>query len=222
MLGFLGTIIFLAGSICALAAAVCWIIILLAAFQEDGYEGILCLCVPFYILYYAIARYEGEKKNLLIAVGLGCGILGGILQAAGSGLMEVQRSKRNMVRLAERDVQRTEKFKTMVSSAYKLFSEGIAEENHIKLEIASNTLSSKYLTDFVKDHPDMDADKSIESLAKTMNKFAKTYQRTLADRSRIAAGATRYLSEEDLEPKIKDIKSSFKKLDEALDLDLKL
>ena len=158
--------------------------------------------VPFYILYYAIAHYEGEKKNLLIAVGLGCGILGGILQAAGGGLMEVQRTTQR----AERDVQRTETFKAKVSSAYKFFSEGIAEGNHIKLEMASNTLSGKYITDFVKDHPDMDADKSIESLAKTMNKFATTFQP----------------SEEDLEPKIKEIKSSFKKLDEAFDLDLKL
>jgi len=73
------------GAICGLASLVCWVVILIAAFQEEVIQGILCFCVPFYILYYALARYQGEKKNLLIAVGLGGGILGGILQAIGGG-----------------------------------------------------------------------------------------------------------------------------------------
>ena len=125
-------------------------------------------------------------------------------------------------RLAKRDIERTETFKANMSIAYKHFSEGITEENHIRLGISSRLLSSMYIPDCVKDNPDMDAEKSIKSLAKTVGTFADTFQRTLADRVRKAAGSTRYLSEEDLEPKIKDIKSSFKKLDEAFDLGLKL
>ena len=230
MLGILGTIIFLAGSILTLAAAVCWITILFAAFQEDGSHGILCLFVPFYLLYYAIAHYEGEKKNLLIAVGLGCGILGGTLLSAGGGLMKGQRAKRNMVRRAERDVQRLE---TSMKSAYKLFSEAIAEENEVKLQWARKELSSMSITDFFKDHPDMDADKSIESLAKAISELDQVFrlkkkirmangEGAESIRSHFAAALKRILPEDDLEQKIKDIKSSFKKLDEAFDLDLKL
>jgi len=77
--------LFAIGAICSLASLVCWVVILIAAFQEEVIQGILCFCVPFYILYYALARYQGDKKGLLIAVGLGGGIVGGILQSIGGG-----------------------------------------------------------------------------------------------------------------------------------------
>ena len=56
------------GLICSLAAFICWIIILIGAFQQDVTQGLLCLCVPFYILYFALALYENEKKGLIIAI----------------------------------------------------------------------------------------------------------------------------------------------------------
>jgi len=55
-----------------LVALVCWIIILIHAFTKGGaLQGILCLCVPFYILYYMFAKFEHEKKNLIILGYLG-------------------------------------------------------------------------------------------------------------------------------------------------------
>ena len=68
---------------CSLSSFVCGIIILIAAFQEDVTQGLLSLCVPFYILYFAFARYKSDKKGLIIAIWLGGGIIGGILQSLG-------------------------------------------------------------------------------------------------------------------------------------------
>lgn len=74
------------GLVCVLVSAVCGLIILIGAFQEDVTQGLLCLCVPFYILYFAFARYENEKKGLIIAIWLGGAIIGNILQIVGGGL----------------------------------------------------------------------------------------------------------------------------------------
>jgi hypothetical protein len=74
------------GGICALASFVCWIIILIAAFKEETVKGLLCLCVPFYILYYAFTGFKHEKKGLIIGVSLGGVVLGGILQVVGAAM----------------------------------------------------------------------------------------------------------------------------------------
>ena len=76
----------LVGLICLLASFVCSIIILVAAFQEDVVQGLLSLCVPFYILYYAIARYESENKAMIIVIWLAGGIIGNILQFVAGGV----------------------------------------------------------------------------------------------------------------------------------------
>jgi hypothetical protein len=59
---------------------------LIAAFQEDVTQGLLSLCIPFYILYYAIARYESENKVIILSIWLGGAIVGNILQAVGAGM----------------------------------------------------------------------------------------------------------------------------------------
>ena len=60
-----------------LVAFACAVIILIHAFKNGGaLQGILCLCVPFYIIYYMFAKFEHEKKNLIIA-----GYFGGIIIA---------------------------------------------------------------------------------------------------------------------------------------------
>lgn len=53
------------------------IIILIHAFQTSVGQGFLCLCIPFYVLYYAFARFQHPKKNVLLAAWLICAILGG-------------------------------------------------------------------------------------------------------------------------------------------------
>ena len=49
-------------------------------------QGLLSLCIPFYILYYAIARYESENKVIILSIWLGGAIVGNILQAVGAGM----------------------------------------------------------------------------------------------------------------------------------------
>ncbi len=61
--------------ILGLIALVAAIIILIHAFKVSTGQGLLCLCLPFYIFYYAFARFEHEKKNLIIGALLGAAIL---------------------------------------------------------------------------------------------------------------------------------------------------
>lgn len=82
----MGLVLSLIGLLCMLAGAVCGIIILIAAFQDEVLQGILCLCVPVYILYYGIARYQSEKKGLILAIWLGGLIVGVILNSAGAAM----------------------------------------------------------------------------------------------------------------------------------------
>jgi len=76
MLGMLGLVF-------NLVALVCAIIVLIHAFKNGGaLQGILCLCVPFYIIYYMFAKFEHEKKNLIIG-----GYFGGVILAVVLSLM---------------------------------------------------------------------------------------------------------------------------------------
>ena len=73
MMGILALVFDLVGIVCA-------IIILIHAFKNGGaLQGILCLCVPFYILYYMFAKFEHPKKNLIIGGYLGGCIIGAVL-----------------------------------------------------------------------------------------------------------------------------------------------
>ena len=64
--------------------AVAEIIILIHAFKTSVGQGFLCLCVPFYILYYAFAKFQHPKKGLIIALFLvGYGV-GATLQQIGA------------------------------------------------------------------------------------------------------------------------------------------
>lgn len=68
------------GGLLYLVGFVCWIFIIIHAFKSGGaLQGILCLCVPFYVLYYAFAKFEHEKKNLIIGGFLGGFLLGAVL-----------------------------------------------------------------------------------------------------------------------------------------------
>jgi len=67
------------------AAMACSILILIHAFKASVGQGFLCLCIPFYVLYYAFARFEHEKKSLIIAIWLGAGILAAILAGMSGG-----------------------------------------------------------------------------------------------------------------------------------------
>ena len=77
----------LLASVCGLASLVCAVIILIHAFSKGGVlQGFLCLCIPFYILYYGFAKFEHEKKNLILGVWLGAIVLQVALTLLGGGL----------------------------------------------------------------------------------------------------------------------------------------
>lgn len=77
---------FLLASVCGLASFVCAIIILIHAFSKGGMlQGFLCLCIPFYILYYGFAKFEHEKKNLILGVWIGAIVLQVVLTMMGGG-----------------------------------------------------------------------------------------------------------------------------------------
>lgn len=67
----MGGLLGMVGLLCSLVSLVCAIIVLIHAFQKGGVvQGLLCLCIPLYILYYAFAKFEHEKKKLILTVWL--------------------------------------------------------------------------------------------------------------------------------------------------------
>ncbi len=61
-----------------------WIFIIIHAFKTSVGQGFLCLCVPFYILYYAFAKFQHPKKGLIIALFLAGYGIGATLQQIGA------------------------------------------------------------------------------------------------------------------------------------------
>ncbi len=100
----LGVLVLLLGTVCA-------IVILVHAFKESIAQGFLSLCVPFYVLYYAFARFKSKKKGLVLAGWLGGFILSAILFfAAGAlavkGEIDKQGGFGNMMQKAREEAER--------------------------------------------------------------------------------------------------------------------
>jgi len=67
---------FVLGILCGVVAFVCSIVILVHAFTKGGVlQGILCLCIPFYILFYALLMFEHPKKNTILTMWIGAHVL---------------------------------------------------------------------------------------------------------------------------------------------------
>ncbi|MGH9787718.1 MAG: hypothetical protein ACRD4U_03320 [Candidatus Acidiferrales bacterium] len=54
--------------IASLVFALCYLIILIKAFLDEILEGVLCLLIPLYIFYYALAKLKGEYRGLLLSL----------------------------------------------------------------------------------------------------------------------------------------------------------
>lgn len=50
-----------------LVALACALVIVIHAFRQSTAQGLLCLFVPCYILYFGIAKLEHPRKGLLLA-----------------------------------------------------------------------------------------------------------------------------------------------------------
>lgn len=46
-----------------------------AAFRESRWQGLFCLVVPFYVVYFALARFEHPHKRVVVGVWLACIVL---------------------------------------------------------------------------------------------------------------------------------------------------
>lgn len=72
------------GSIVLLVAGVLGLVILINAFKESAAQGLLCMFVPFYMFYFAFARYSGSKKGVVVGSWVGALVVGIALQVTGA------------------------------------------------------------------------------------------------------------------------------------------
>jgi hypothetical protein len=67
------------GGIIGILSLVCWIIILIDAFKNEVWKGIVGFLCGLYLLYYAVAEFQHEKKWLIVIGWLIGGFVGGAL-----------------------------------------------------------------------------------------------------------------------------------------------
>ena len=109
----------------AVVAAIGGVLILITAFRESTSQGLLCLFVPFYQIYYVIKRWRDTKKAFIIVL-VGSVILAVGIVPAFSGLKPVVTEF--MEAGAAGDVE----------AAYALWSTGAATEQQIGDFIENN------------------------------------------------------------------------------------
>ena len=77
------------GGLFTLVGFVCSIIVLIAAFKDEIWKGVVGLLCGLYLLYYAIFEYGGDNKGLVLG-GLVLGMIGGGLLRAAGGMTHVR------------------------------------------------------------------------------------------------------------------------------------
>ncbi len=70
-------------------ALISWTLVIVRAFKIDATQGVLCLCVPFYAVYFALAKMSQPSKALLAG-----GWLGGWALCAALGVVAVASAER--------------------------------------------------------------------------------------------------------------------------------
>ena len=75
------------GYLFALGGAVCSIIILIAAFQDAIWKGIVGLLCGLYLLYFGIVEFQSPNKWLIVAGAFFGGAIGGALISLGGHSM---------------------------------------------------------------------------------------------------------------------------------------
>ena len=72
------------GMLFSLVSFVCSIIILIHAFKNEIWKGIVGLLCGLYLLYYGFVEFQHEKKGLILGVWLGSIVLAVICQMVGA------------------------------------------------------------------------------------------------------------------------------------------
>lgn len=67
------------GYIFILGGAICSIIILIAAFQDELWKGVVGLLCGLYLLYFGIVEFQSPNKWLIVAGSVLGGAIGGAL-----------------------------------------------------------------------------------------------------------------------------------------------
>jgi RsiW-degrading membrane proteinase PrsW (M82 family) len=84
----MGQLLVVLGGICYLAAFVAGIIILIEAFKDEVWKGLVSLLCSLYLLYYALVELDHEHKWVLVATAFLGGIVGGGLMGAGMAMIQ--------------------------------------------------------------------------------------------------------------------------------------
>jgi hypothetical protein len=75
----MATLLMVLGGAACIASSVCAIIVLIDAFSNEVWKGILGLFCGLYLLIYAFTEYQGNNKGLILAGWLLGGVVGFIL-----------------------------------------------------------------------------------------------------------------------------------------------
>lgn len=75
------------GGLLSIAGLIFWLIILIDAFKNEVWKGIVGFICGLYLLYYAIVEFQHEKKWLIVGGWLGCQIIGVACYMAGAASM---------------------------------------------------------------------------------------------------------------------------------------
>jgi len=95
------------GGVLLFIGAIFGLIILINAFKESAGQGLLCMFVPFYIFYFAFARYSGSKKGLVVGSWLSTYLVGtalvvvGTLVAANDAVATFEQDLQNMPEMGQ-------------------------------------------------------------------------------------------------------------------------
>ena len=73
------------GSILAIASLVAWVVILIDAFQNEIWKGVVFLICGLYSLYYTFAEFDHEYKWPIVLTYFFGGIVGFVLISSGNG-----------------------------------------------------------------------------------------------------------------------------------------
>ncbi len=82
----MGSLLIVVGLLLVLAAAVTSIMILIDAFQNEIWKGLVGLIFPLYMLYYALFEYDHDHKWPIVLTSLLGGGAGGLLMSLGLGM----------------------------------------------------------------------------------------------------------------------------------------
>lgn len=76
----------LLGGICSIASLVCWIILLIAAFKDEIWKGVVGLLCGLYLLYWGIVEFDHPNKwPIVIIYAVGSFVAGVLYQMGGFG-----------------------------------------------------------------------------------------------------------------------------------------